>query len=53
MVFRIRFRQRQIRVELTHDEERYEMVEGEPLEARIRGEAYVLTGDGPLVLPAP
>jgi len=50
MVFRIRFRQRQIRVELTHDEERYEMVEGEPLEARIRGEAYVLSVDEPLVL---
>ena len=46
----IRFQDRQITVELTHDEERYSITEGEPLEIYVRGAPHVLTVDAPLVL---
>jgi alpha,alpha-trehalose phosphorylase len=41
--FSLRFCDRQIRVHLTHDEERYLVDEGEPLEVTIRGEPYLLS----------
>ena len=40
--FPLRFHDRQIRVVLSHDEEEYELVEGEPLDVTIRGEAHRL-----------
>jgi alpha,alpha-trehalose phosphorylase len=48
--FPIRFRDRQMRITLTHQEERYEVEEGEPLELTIRGEAHRLEEGRPLVL---
>jgi alpha,alpha-trehalose phosphorylase len=43
LAFSLRFRDRQIRVQLTHDEERYLLDEGAPLEVTIRGEPYLLS----------
>ena len=40
--FSLRFCRRQIRVHLTHDEERYVLAEGEPLEVTIRAESQLL-----------
>jgi alpha,alpha-trehalose phosphorylase len=48
--FRLRFHDRQIRVGLSHTDERYTLVEGEPLEVTIRGEAHLLVPDSPLCL---
>ena len=42
LAFSLRFRDRQIRVQLTHDEERYLLDEGAPLEVTIRGEPHLL-----------
>ncbi len=46
--FSLRFRERQIRVRLSHDEERYLVEDGEPLEITVRGERYVLTAGTPV-----
>ena len=43
LAFSLRFRDRQIRVQLTHDEERYLLDEGAPLEVTIRGEPHRLS----------
>ncbi len=43
LAFSLRFRERQIRVQLTSDEERYVIDEGAPLEVIIRGEPYLLS----------
>ena len=43
LAFSLRFRDRQIRVQLTHDEERYLLDEGAPLEVTIRGEPHLLS----------
>jgi alpha,alpha-trehalose phosphorylase len=48
--FSLRFRDRQLRVQLTHDAERYGLDEGEPLELLIRDTPQVLTQRQPLVL---
>ena len=48
--FSLRVRQRQLRIRLTHDEERYVLDEGEPLQVRIRDRMHVLERDHPLVL---
>ena len=50
--FNIRVQDRQIRVTLSHTEERYVVEEGEPLEVQIRGERCVLSPGEPLVLSA-
>jgi alpha,alpha-trehalose phosphorylase len=42
LVFPLRFRDRQLRVHLTHDHETYELVEGDALEIDVRGEARTL-----------
>jgi len=50
--FSLRFRNRQLRVRLTHDEERYLVEAGEPLEITVRGERYLLeTGVSTIVKP--
>jgi trehalose/maltose hydrolase-like predicted phosphorylase len=41
--FSLRFSDRQIRVQLTHDEERYLLDEGAPLEVTIRGKPHLLS----------
>jgi alpha,alpha-trehalose phosphorylase len=52
LAFPIRFRDRQLRISLRHDEERYELVEGEPLEITVRGEPHTIVLGEPLVLRA-
>lgn len=48
--FSLRFHDRQLRVRLTHEEERYELTEGEPLEVEIRGRPYTLTSGAPVTV---
>jgi alpha,alpha-trehalose phosphorylase len=43
LAFSLRFRNRQIRVQLSHDEERYLVDEGAPLKIVIRGEPHLLS----------
>ena len=43
LAFSLRFRGRQIRVQLSHDDEQYLLDDGEPLEIIIRGESHLLT----------
>ena len=50
--FPLRFQDRQLRVTLTHDEERYALEDGAPLEVTVRGRSQTLTVDDPLVLAA-
>jgi hypothetical protein len=50
LAFALRFRNRQLRILLAHDEERYELEEGDPLQVSIRGVPHVLARDTPLVL---
>jgi alpha,alpha-trehalose phosphorylase len=51
--FSLRFRGRQLRVQLTQREERYLLEDGEPLTVTIRGEATELTPGSPLLLSPP
>jgi alpha,alpha-trehalose phosphorylase len=48
----IRFRDRQLRITLTHDEERYALEDGPLLELTVRGQSRTLTVDHPVVLTA-
>jgi alpha,alpha-trehalose phosphorylase len=48
--FALRFQDRQIRVTLTHEDERYILDEGQPLDVTIRGEGYRLEPQVPLRL---
>ena len=50
LAFSLRFRDRQLRVRLTHDEERYLLEEGEPLNVIIRGEPHLLSPDTPVAI---
>ena len=50
LAFSLRFSQRQFRVRLTHDEERYLVEEGEPLNVLIRGEPHLVSPDNPVVI---
>jgi alpha,alpha-trehalose phosphorylase len=43
LAFSLRFRGRQIRIQLSHDDEQYLLDEGEPLKVTIRGEPHLLT----------
>jgi alpha,alpha-trehalose phosphorylase len=51
--FPLRFRDRQLRVELGPRTERYTLEEGEPVEIRIRGERRLLSAGQPLELEHP
>ncbi len=51
--FSLRFRYRQVRVHLTHDEERYLLEDGEPLPVTIRGEPHLLTPGSAIVIKHP
>jgi alpha,alpha-trehalose phosphorylase len=48
--FSLRFRDRQLRIRLSHDEERYTLEEGQPLNIRVRDDRHVLMSGEPLVL---
>ena len=50
LTFSLRFCDRQIRVRLTHDQERYLIDEGEPLQVSIRGEPHLLSPGTPLAI---
>jgi alpha,alpha-trehalose phosphorylase len=50
--FSLRFHDRQVRVALDHEKERYSLTEGEPLEVIIRGNPHTLATDAPLELDA-
>ncbi len=49
----IRFRDRQMKLTLTHDEERYEIESGEPLEIVVRGERLPVAEDAPVTVVPP
>jgi alpha,alpha-trehalose phosphorylase len=51
--FSLRFGDRQLRVRLTHGEERYLLEDGEPLRIAVRGREHVLTEGRPLRLRPP
>ena len=53
LAFSLRFCGRQLRVKLTHDEERYLVEEGEPLNVLIRGESHLLSPDAPVAIKLP
>jgi alpha,alpha-trehalose phosphorylase len=53
LAFSLRFCRRQLRVKLTHDEERYLVEEGEPLNVLIRGESHLLSPDSPVAIKLP
>jgi alpha,alpha-trehalose phosphorylase len=55
LAFSLRFHDRQLRVTLTHESERYLIDEGKPLEVTIRGTRHTLVPGTPLTvnLPAP
>jgi alpha,alpha-trehalose phosphorylase len=48
MRFPLRFHDRQLHIELTHDEAVLRMTEGEPLELDVRGELVTVTVDAPV-----
>jgi alpha,alpha-trehalose phosphorylase len=48
--FSLRFRSRQLRITLRHDQECYRLESGDALEVTIRGTPYVLQADQPLTL---
>lgn len=50
MAYSLRFQDRQLRIRLTHDEERYAHEDGDPLELTIRGEPHVLGAGKPIVV---
>ncbi len=53
LAFSLHFCGRQLRVKLTHDEERYLLEEGEPLNVLVRGESHLLSPDTPVVIKLP
>ncbi len=53
LAFSLRFCDRQLRVRLTHDEERYLVEKGTPLNVTIRGESHLLSPGAPVVIKLP
>jgi alpha,alpha-trehalose phosphorylase len=51
--FRLRFRQRNVMVEVNHERATYSLLEGEPLEISHHGERVGLSGEKPLSLEIP
>ncbi len=51
--FSLRFQDRQVRVRLTHDAERYLLDEGEPIEVTLRGDSHKLEPGKALELTSP
>jgi alpha,alpha-trehalose phosphorylase len=48
--FSLRFRDRQLRIRLSHGEERYTLEHGQPLNVRVRDDLHLLVTGEPLVL---
>ena len=53
LAFPLRFCGRQLRIMLTHDEERYLAEEGDPLNVLIRGESHLLGPGTPVAIKLP
>ena len=53
LAFSLRFRGRQLRIKLTHDEERYLVEKGDPLNVLIRGESHLLSPGTPVAIKLP
>ena len=53
LAFSLRFRGRQLRIKLSHDEERYLVETGDPLTVLIRGESHLLGPGTPVVIKRP
>ena len=51
--FSLRFKDRQVGIALTHEEERYSLTEGDPLEVSIRGRPVTLTREAATVISGP
>jgi alpha,alpha-trehalose phosphorylase len=51
MRFPLRFQDRQVHIDLSHDEAVLRVVSGEPLEIEVRGEVVTVTEDGPVHVP--
>ncbi len=52
LTFPLRFRGRRLEVHLTHDDETYTIIDGEPLELTVRGERHLLAAGTALARPA-
>lgn len=48
----LRFHDRQLRIDITHERETYSLVEGTPMELTVRGRKHCLTPDRPVTVPA-
>jgi alpha,alpha-trehalose phosphorylase len=53
IIFRLRWRGRLVRVEITRGEAEYQLLEGAELELRHHGQPITLTADSPVVQPIP
>ena len=53
LAFSLRFGGRQLRIKLTHDEERYLVEKGDPLNVLIRGESHLLGPGTPVAIKRP
>jgi alpha,alpha-trehalose phosphorylase len=53
LAFSLRFCGRQIRVQLAHDDERYLVEMGDPLNVTIRDEPYMLSPGTPVAIKVP
>ena len=53
LAFPLRFRERQLRIKLTHEEERYLVEKGDPLNVLVRGESYLLSPGAPVAIKLP
>ena len=53
LAFSLRFRGRQLRIKLGHDEERYLVETGDPLSVLIRGESHLLGPGTPVAIKRP
>jgi alpha,alpha-trehalose phosphorylase len=51
LAFRLVFRGRRLRIEVDHDQARYALMEGDPLEIAHEGEAITVTTDEPVIRP--
>jgi alpha,alpha-trehalose phosphorylase len=53
LAFSLQFRGRQLRIKLSHDEERYLVEKGDPLNVLIRGEPHLLSPGTPIAIKLP
>jgi alpha,alpha-trehalose phosphorylase len=53
LAFSLRFRGRQLRIKLSHDEERYLVERGDPLNVLVRSESHLLSPGTPIAIKLP